>query len=359
MPKNKNHFVPKFYLKFFESAPRRIHLYNLERSKIVKDASLRDQCHRRKYYGNDDQVEDYLASIENAMAPHLQSVITNGVLPPFSSYGHLALLAFVCSQIVRTPSSANRIRQLIDKMEAQAYSEQQVPSELTLENEGLGSNYPIMVGLQAMNTIVRAYLDLKAYLVISPDENFLTSDNPVFRYNQYCERIQYMGVIGAGNRGLQLFVPLSPRFLLILYDGATYEAGGVFKFLRRGKATPADVNSLNKLLLLGAEENVYFARWDQRRMIRRLLPEINHFRREDTTAVQEYAQDDDPNGSLIHGYERLQNVSLNLSFLRIRKSARRVPLEERAQGLRSQPLGPTGLDDDAQPIRFSRFIGRR
>ena len=67
-----------------------------------------------------------------------------------------------------------------------------------------------------------AISDLKVHLVWSPHQVFLTSDNPIFKYNQYCEGVRFSGVTGGGSRGLQIFVPLSPYLHLILYDDRTY-----------------------------------------------------------------------------------------------------------------------------------------
>ena len=359
MPKRRNHFVPKFYLNLFASAERRIHLYNLARSKAFQNASIRNQCYRRNFYGKDDDIENYFSKIEDATAPHLQEIIAKGVLPRTYSDGHYALLAFVASQIARTPLWANNHVQLLDKMVEQIFSGQRVPHDFNPEGAGVGPDFPIAVGLESFVFRLICYLDLKAHLVVSPNEEFLTSDNPVFRYNQYCECVQYQGVLGDLSKGLQIFLPLSPRFLLILYDGKVYEPRLLSKLRRISKANLADMASLNHMQLLGAEKNIYFSSWDQIEMIRRLLPETNALRDRDTSVVQEFGQDNDPDSSLVHAFQRLTNISLHLSFLRIRKKAQQVPLGERANGVRCQPTNSSSPNGNGKTITFSRFIGRR
>jgi hypothetical protein len=60
MPKNKHHFVPRFYLSAFQSAPQRINILRLGASIGVRDASLKDQCYQHKFYGSTDDIEDAL-----------------------------------------------------------------------------------------------------------------------------------------------------------------------------------------------------------------------------------------------------------------------------------------------------------
>ena len=109
MVKRKHHFVPRFYLRAFQSEPERIHLYNLKRSLPVENAGLRGQCYRSKFYGSGDDTENHLAKLESCIAPILQSIISRSTLPPLGSEDCLTLLSFVAMQILRTPTSAERV----------------------------------------------------------------------------------------------------------------------------------------------------------------------------------------------------------------------------------------------------------
>ena len=211
MTKRKHHFVPRFYLRAFESEPGRIHLYNLKGSLPVENAGLRGQCYRRKFYGTSDILENELAKLEGCIAPVLQSIVAKDAIPPFGSDNYLTLLAFVAMQALRTPTSADQVNQIVDKMMKQAHSNGLDSSDVDVDAMRFGFNDPVLMSLRLLQFMWTAISDLRAQLIVSPYEVFITSDNPVFRYNQYCEGTQHMGTTGSFQCGIQYFVPLSPR----------------------------------------------------------------------------------------------------------------------------------------------------
>ena len=358
MVKRKHHFVPKFYLEAFRSEVRRIHLYNLKRLLPVQSASLRDQCYKHRFYGPDDEVENLLAGLEGSLAPVLKEIRSKGVLPPAESDKHLHLLTFGAMQVLRTPKHAERLNRMFDKALKQVYSGAANQLGMDLEATRIGFDDTVLITLRNLPQMQAAVSDLRAHLIVSSRNAFLTSDNPAFKYNQYCEEIQYTGVTGAIQKGLQIFIPLSPRLQLVLYDGSTYRAVAG-RYSRSSGAKQSDIDQLNKMQLISADENVYFADWQQLHDITRLLPEIENLRIPDSTVVQEYGQDDDPNSSLIHQYDQTGNMSLDLSFLSLKGEVRRVPIDDRPHQYRNQPptTMPTGNDKGVKT--FSRFIGRR
>ncbi len=337
--KRKQHFVPRFYLKAFQGKPRRIHLYNIKRSLPIENASLKNQCYKRDFYGPDGKTEEFLATLERELAPVLHAIISTKSLPPYRSREHEYLLFFVALQLLRTVKSAERIRQLADKTIRQV-----VPQDTRIESANLDNLRtvfenidPIQESLSLLLVMQDAISDLKAQLVLSPRRLFVTSDSPIFRYNQYCEGIQSMGVIGGKQRGLQLFAPISPNLHLVLYDGTTYRVRkGSDRRSRRSKATSSDTDNLNMLQLISANENIYFSCWEQHQNIFRLATTVKRYRNRDPIVVQEYIQDDDPNVSLFHQYERIVNLSLSLTFLDLKRHASQFPLSDRPQGNRNR-----------------------
>lgn len=340
--KRKQHFVPRFYLKAFQSKPRRIHLYNLKRALSVENVSLKNQCYKRDFYGSDGETEEYLASLERELAPVLHSTISAKSLPPYRSREHEYLLIFVALQLLRTVKSAESIRQLFGKM-----MKQLVPRDKGIEDANLDNLRTALEDLDPVHELLRLLLvmkdaisDLKAHLVLSPRRSFITSDNPIFRYNQYCEGIQSMGVVGGKQRGLQLFAPISPHLHLILYDGTTYRVSkGSDRRSRKSNATSSDIDSLNMLQLISANDNTYFSCWEQHQNICRLATTVNRLCNRDSIVVQEFVQDDAPNVSLLHQYEQIIDLALSLTFLNLKKHARQFPFADRPPGIRNQVPG--------------------
>jgi hypothetical protein len=362
MTKSKHHFVPKLYLRAFQSAPKRIHLYNLNTSVAIENASLRDQCYKRRFYGPTDQIEDNLAVLEGHLAHVLQSIAAGNALPAAGSEQHEILLAFVALQLLRTTAAAKRVNVGIDKMMKQAYSHDPRFADADMEAVEFAYEDPVLASLHNLPLMLYAISDLRPHLVVSTEKAFLTSDNPAFKYNQYCEEIQHMGITGALNRGLQIFVPLAPQLQLILYDGTTYRVGVSGRSSRTSIATRSDVDRLNAIQLVSAEQNVYFSSWKQVEDVRRLIPEIRHHRDTDPIVVQEYGQDDNPNASLLHEFERTPYLKLRLSFLSLKWRARKVPLHARTRDYRMEipmPPLPEPPHLSGRSVTFSRFLGRR
>ena len=359
MAKRKHHFVPKFYLKAFESEPRRIHLFNLNSSRDVENASLRDQCYKSKFYGQNDDVEDNLMKLEDYIAPVLRSIMTKDRIPSFGSEEYSLLLSFIAMQLLRTPTSADKVNRVVDKMMKQAYSGGIRPSDADVEAMRFGFDDPVLMSLRFLPGMLEAISDLRAHLIVSPFDTFITSDNPVFKYNQYCEDIRHMGTTGAKQRGIQIFAPLSPRHQLILYDSTTYRVSFADSLFSRSRAIQSDIESLNKMQLISATQNVYFSSWQQLQDIYGLLPCIEHLRNPDPTKVQEYGQDDNPNASLLHTYEQSADLTLNLTFLSVKGRAAQVPIADRPHSQRGKPLDADLRGHSGQSVTFSRFLGRR
>ena len=233
----------------------------------------------------------------------------------------------------------------------------EIPNGIVLEDFEL-----VKLNLSMILDALEQISDLKAHLVVSRSVPFITSDAPVYAYNQYCEGIRDIGITGLANRGLQIFVPLSPSLLLIIYDGRTYKIRRLADRWSGRSVTNdvSDIDQLNLLQLLSAERNVYFSKWRQRKDIERLLPNLDRIRVTDPQVIREYGQDDDPDSSLLATFERMADMSLSLSFMTIKKPADKIPLFRRPslyRDGRSQVADVQGRDSDGETITFSRFIG--
>ena len=354
--------MPRFYLSAFESAPKQIHLFNLKTGLAVQNAGLRHQCYRHGFYGPDDRVEKALAELEAHAAPVLRWIRARRALPPSGSGERVALLAFVALQALRTTVMADRNNAHLDKLTKQIYARE--PQAIAHQFEASRFEYenPVLPALRHLPLMLEAIADLSAHLVVSCDRLFVTSDNPAFRYNQYCEHIDHVGTTGALNRGFQAFVPLAPDLCLVLFDPTTYTAGLADRWRGFSLATTADEEALNTIQLVAAAEQIYFSDWTTAPIVRALAVDAQRLRIADPTVVVEYGQDDDPSRSLVHSFVRTPCLDLKLSFLEARRCARRVPLLARAQQVRRNtviPAWPESPDRARRPITFSRFLGRR
>jgi hypothetical protein len=323
--KRRHHFVPKLYLKAFRSAPKMIHIHNLAHHKTIRAASLRDQCYAHKLYGDTDDVEDVLSVFESHTAPVFQKIIEREILPPARSEEHLLLIFFVALQLTRTPLVAGRFNAISEKLVEHIAHEYPGATEADLEDFRFGSDNPTLVSLSNAADIAYAISDLKSHLVCaSKDQTFITSDNPTCKYNQYYEGLQGMGITGPLWRGLQVYLPLSPKHLLLLFDNSVYKVGKKGSDVTSAVSN-GDLDTINLLQVVNADQNLYFNDWNIRHEVKRWSQEGLRYRDDDPTIVEDFVQvGQEETSSLIHVFERMPNVKLRLSFVRLRKRAKNL-----------------------------------
>lgn len=345
----KHHFVPRFYLKAFASAPRQIHVFNLKRVRAIPNVSLRDQCQAHQLYGCDD-VESSLAEIED-VAALLFSVVTGAsMLPRPGTPEHDVLLIFIGLQLVRTIAARDNALELWALFMDAAYDGKAPPASRSSPAETM------KIVLDAAPSMAATIRDLEMTLIQAPpNEAFFTSDNPAFKYNTYCEGIRYAGVTGTKCIGFQIFLPLSPRILLCLYDGQVYKSGKrrTSHFVQ---ATSDDVRALNRLQVMSANANLYFTNWQSASEIERLAAELESLRAADRPRVVKAVDVADENSQLLHQFWPMPQLQLRLSFMSIRRNARRIELLARARQVRTPYKRPQRRERESGAI--TRFETR-
>jgi hypothetical protein len=96
---------------------------------------------------------------------------------------------------------------------------------------------------------------------------------------------------GFGNTGAMLFLPLSPRVQLAIYDGGAYVARS--KENQRMKLSdPEDVATLNDLQFIKAGQNIYFSEWETRHPIAAGLDAVKHLRRQSWFEVSVFVHEE-------------------------------------------------------------------
>jgi hypothetical protein len=337
MSKRRQHYVPKLYLRGFQSEPRRINLYHLASRDAVKDASLRDQCYIHKFYGPSPEIEDSLASLEDVAAPVIRAICESGKPPAPGTEQHSVLLSFVGLQILRTPVARQNIKDSWVKMDAQIFGDSEPSPESGLARfSPVPDNEALALQMKIVPQYVEALADLHVHVARTGiREGLITSDNPVFKYNTYCRGIRYLGVTGAHSRGLQIFLPLSPRILLLLYDAAVYAVSEDRSTQSTyGSISREDVERLNAAQIINAEECVYFADWYSSESIDRLARAHLPFKQSDIMHVDEGKLAGSEDSTIVHLWEKQPELPFSLPLSRLRLHAQRTPLKDRANTYR-------------------------
>lgn len=260
MPNNKSHhFVPKFYLKYFSTDPdlATINLFNIRRGRIIKNASLRDQCAHDYFYGKDGKTESKLGTLEGAAAKTIEAIQVSRRLPRILGPDHFNLFIFTYTQYIRTTQAVDKMQDLASTMAKHLLSKQ-FPQDVLDKFSVRIKNGPAYF-LEQGQRYFTLLLDLDSRLLVAaPGTEFLISDNPVVFYNQLMEFSELGSHSGATSRGLQIFFPLGPTLMLMLFDPSVYVVGDKRDRVYHLKEA-ADTLALNSLQFVSAQQNVYFA----------------------------------------------------------------------------------------------------
>jgi len=342
MGKKNQHFVPQFYLRNFATDDRSLDLVVLTSGKVVRQASLRKQCYEKWFYGEDEKVENLLMGLEAEWSRVLRSVVETGKVPGPVSNDRAQLLMFVTFQRLRTAVAEIYINQIRDLMAKVVLKDHPEVDPQELETLKFGVKHAAVDALTHAPVIALSLDDLRVEAVqVDGPISLFTSDHPVVFYNQYCEGAKGVGVLGALSRGLQVFVPLTPRLLLMVFDAQIYRFGN-----RRGNEralSGADCHALNVMQVIGANKHVYIPRNIDENYVERVLGEAAPHRAERKVkvalAVEEEGGTSTQEGTrseLAHFHSEMPQLNLDLGMLRVRKSVAATPLSSRVLDYREQ-----------------------
>lgn len=218
MATNKNqHFVPRCYLRPFsqDGVKVAISLINLQRKRLITNAPLKNQCSKDYFYGTDDQLEKAIQMIETGYASALQSLIESSHC--LTEKQQIVFRIFWLFQHLRTEAAAKQSVLLADSI--RDFGEW-APDEssLTITDAVQNACYTFTNNMHLID-------DLKFCLFKNKtDVPFITSDNPAVITNKWHleKKATVNHSFGMGSAGMLAILPLTPRLLLLGYDGDVY-----------------------------------------------------------------------------------------------------------------------------------------
>jgi hypothetical protein len=339
--RKSQHFVPRFLLERFATPgtrERAISAFDLDRVICRDGVSIAGQCARSFFYGRDGKMEDALSDLEGAAAEAVRQLIKVGPdRPPFRPEDAVTLLVFIAAQHGRTPAALAeqeaRYRGLVDQVVAEKIKD---PEERARGVEYLvRRDISATKSTQTMVQLGSALADLADLLVINNSAlEFATSDIAVVLHNHWAAPVQGVGVLGLACSGLQVFLPLSPRHLLVKYDPAIYSPPR--SVVRVGAI--GSIRAVNQLQCAYAERHVYFsgdaATRDSLAELQRSTPRAL---RSKNVRVEKLKRIDGPE-QLVFAYEEQARIDLRLPWLPIRKSMASVPVQQRTHAWRPRAM---------------------
>ncbi|HEY5371532.1 MAG TPA: DUF4238 domain-containing protein [Hanamia sp.] len=260
--KEKQHYVPRFYLKnfSFHNNRKEIGIFNVNTNFFIQNGKLKTQCYKPFFYGKDGKLEDALSELESLMSPIIRQILVTGKLPRLDSEEHHTLLYLMILTEIRNPIASKAVKESQDHLQLRLNElEEEANSDTLSEIPKLSPEEMIKISFSGIEKSFAVTQDLGYKLILnSTDIPFITSDNPLVKYNQYLEQKKaIMGKTGYASIGIQLFLPLDPYKTILFYDGNTYKVGDKKKshieLTRR-----EDVEQLNLLQILNCERTAYF-----------------------------------------------------------------------------------------------------
>ena len=259
MVKKKQHYVPKFYLRYFANSENKFYAYDFERNGLLSNCVYYEsQCQKKFFYGEDGVLEDQLSQKEGAWAAICRKAIAGNALNEAEIF---LLKEFVLYQKQRTSDNHNRLRKereaiLIEcarllyshrgwqfNEAAEQYCERRATEEITpAEN--------VLIATELLDYIK----DLGVLIVhYSTGNILLTSDSPVVTLNPF---MKFQG-FGYDNVGVAFLMPLSPRDLLVIYDDCLYKKNKGRIYIESGNEE--EVKCINRYEIIHSERMVFSA----------------------------------------------------------------------------------------------------
>lgn len=321
---------------FSDDADRKmISLYHIREGMRVDRVPIKNQNYVDYLYGKDGRIEDALGQMEVVASEVITDILADDKLPERLSEGFSALHAFVLFQLGRTPAAVKEINDQVDKLlKEMARDEPELRDSLD-EVRFEFTDAPA----ELMRTVAETYpftVDLKWKLLLNyTDRLFITSDHPAILYNQFLEKRKRFGSnIGLSSKGLQIFFPIGPRHLIVMYDEGVYRIGGRKHLESTIEVQEADVIALNLLQAANADELLFFNPLTDADHVTAAANSGRAFHVEDKSAVKRYHATGGKRGDIIHSSRVELRVDLELPCAVIQSSAAGPQLSNAAVQLR-------------------------
>ena len=321
MPQKKDHhFVPQFYLRNFGSG-NSIPLFNLNKNIYVPEASIPGQCQKPYLYTRDIRFEENFEKADTEFSKIIQKIIRTSSLPRSWSEEHHSLMRFVIVQKERTPAAGRETQERMITIGDFVMKNNPPPPDLDVRKVKLEWINPILFNMQMMEKMAPTLMDLSMKILINEtNTEFITSDSPLAIINQWTMGSAEDGGTALACSGLQIFLPINPKLLILFYDRQIYNVG------RQGSESVKivrtdDVNSINGLQLLSAENNLY---GKVREVDIAKLP--LHWRKLKSVKFKTLRVVYLDGEKDVYQYRPQPNTNLNLSFVRLVSEMKKVPL---------------------------------
>ncbi len=326
----RHHYVPQFYLRNFSEDGRRVYAYHLASSKLQGLVGVREQSQEQNFHVTQHN-EDHMTEWEGRWSGLVKGILDTHKLPyEKEELGNLQLWMLI--QYVRTKRNVYEAVHHMRHVTALAYvGDSKTPATMEDFDEVVNSiNIQDAAPFVIRNSkaIVPYIADLSMLLLHSVNGDFVTSDNPAFFWNPYARNNDKV------LRGVQVVLPISSEFCLLLYDASTYDLEQAHRKRDYILIRETDRKLLNRLQVLSANEVVYWHRERSVLEVERLDQATKSQRRRVDESYSKRVSEEAGRVRLDYWRELSLNEGRVLSFLSVNKEASRIHPSYRPQVLR-------------------------
>lgn len=287
------HYVPRFYLRYFTNSDKKIFVYDKNNDKIFETA-VDNIASENFFYDSDiiksevvgeQYLEKFYSSIESEFAPFYLDFITkieSEANYKISKEDRYIISNFLAFQIDRTKEHREILSQLAFALKNQLiekgwFSEQQLidrgfdmnnldPKDLHIEGLLLGDE---------MRQILSDTLNKHIWILCENNTNlpFLTSDNPIAKIANIQD--EYVSYGGFASKGIEIIFPLNSRYLLAFCEREFFKALEVYENKRLAITDISQVQYYNALEITGSYRQVFSCEnnFDNITELRKVYPE--------------------------------------------------------------------------------------
>jgi hypothetical protein len=280
----KQHYVPQFLLRQFGHGKKLKEKLSVldKRNASVFSAAVRDAANENKFYeyhceaGSAD-FEKLTEKLDTKVAPIVSDVLRSRRLPR-TGENFIWLSYLVAAQMLRTPTSRRDMENVRELIIHQWGPEVAFEGDPRFIGE-YGPQDSKISSIQMLREVPRfaKILQEKVWCLCKApvDSPFIISDNPVTRHNMLDRWPR--GNLGLENRGIEAYMPLSPRLSLqimcpsiagavLLTPELTEVYGRALRDEEPVKMRPENVEFTNSLQVIWAERFVYAGDRDHLKM---------------------------------------------------------------------------------------------
>lgn len=216
------------------------------------------------FYDKDNLIENFLRDrVEGPAAPAIEKLLN--APKNIDQDDRLNILRFICVQMNRTPSALSSNMKMIDNFSGQLIKQigdaNGFDSDITKDIKLIINNPKAVLQHQVLDGALNWPLldDLRFHLINNEtDVEFVISDHPIVTYNWFLRDSNELTQTALTSHGLMVFMPLSDKALLCLYDAKIYKVGEKNND-RTVVRDRTDVYLLNELQFRNRESYIVFS----------------------------------------------------------------------------------------------------